>query len=82
MKIKIFFLLEIVRNDVKKAQNAIISLSFPSYVNWQPPENRQCIGEREQAERWQNEGSEALKRLFMNEYGSVSFCHTLITYFQ
>ena len=30
----------------KKAQNAIISLSFPSYVNWQPPENRQCIGER------------------------------------
>ena len=50
MKIKIFFLLEIVRNDVKKkkkkAQNAIISLSFPSYVNWQPPENRQCIGER------------------------------------
>ena len=22
-------------------------------------------------ERWQNEGLEALKRLFMNEYGSV-----------
>ena len=38
----------------KKAQNAIISLSFPSYVNWQPPENRQCIGEngrREVAKR-------------------------------
>ena len=30
----------------KKAQNAIISISFPSYVNCQPPENRQCIGER------------------------------------
>ena len=30
----------------KKAQNAIISLSSPSYVNWQPPENQQCIGER------------------------------------
>ena len=43
MKIKIFFLLEIVRNYVKKAHNAIISLSFPSYVNWQPPENRRCI---------------------------------------
>ena len=81
MKIKIFFLLEIVRNDVKKAQNAIISLSFLSYVNWQPPENRQCIG-REGGERWQNEGLEALKRLFMNEYGSVWFCHTLVTYFQ
>ena len=34
----------------KKAQNAIISLSFPSYVNWQPPENRQCIGERARRE--------------------------------
>ena len=30
----------------KKAKNAIISLSLPFYVNWQPPENRQCIGER------------------------------------
>ena len=46
MKMKIFFLLEIVRNDVKKHKIAIISLSFPSYVNWQPPENRQCTGER------------------------------------
>ena len=82
MKIKIFILLEIVRNDVKKAQNAIISLSFPSYANWQPPENRQCIGERGRREVAPNEGLEALKRLFMNEYGSVSFCHTLITYFQ
>ena len=34
----------------KKAQNAIISLSFPSYMNWQPPENRQCIGERARRE--------------------------------
>ena len=34
----------------KKAQNAIISLSFLSCVNWQPPENRQCIGERERRE--------------------------------
>ena len=50
MKIKIFFLLEIVRNDGKKAQNAIISLSFSSYMNWQPPENRQCIGERARRE--------------------------------
>ena len=30
----------------KKAQNAIISPSFPSYVNWQEAENRQRIGER------------------------------------
>ena len=65
----------------KKAQNAIISLSFPSYVNWQPPENRLCIGEK-RGERWRDVGLEALERLFMNEYGSVSFCHTLITYFQ
>ena len=50
MKIKIFCLLEIVRNDVKKAQNAIISLLFPSYVNWQPPENRLCIAERARRE--------------------------------
>ena len=34
----------------KKAQNAIISLSFPSYMNWQPPENRQCIRERARRE--------------------------------
>ena len=34
----------------KKAQNAIISLSFPFYVNWQPPENWQCIGERARRE--------------------------------
>ena len=34
----------------KKAQNAIISLSFPSYLNWQPPENRLCIGERARRE--------------------------------
>ena len=34
----------------KKAQNAIISLSFPSYVNWQPPENWQFIGERARRE--------------------------------
>ena len=47
---KDLFLLEIVRNDVKKAQNVIISLSFPSYVNSQPPENRQCIGERARRE--------------------------------
>ena len=41
-------------------------------MNWQPPENRQCIGERARREV-ANEGLEALKRLFMNEYGSVSF---------
>ena len=38
----------------KKAQNTIISLSFPSYVDWQSPENRLCIGEggrREVAKR-------------------------------
>ena len=46
MKIKIFFLLEIVKNYVKKAQNAIFSLLFPSYVNWQLPKNWQCIGEK------------------------------------
>ena len=34
----------------KKAQNAIISLSFPSYVNWQPPDNRHFIGERARRE--------------------------------
>ena len=34
----------------KKAQSAIISLSFPSYVNWQPPENRRFIGERARRE--------------------------------
>ena len=57
MKIKIFFLLEIVRN-VKKARNAIISLSFPSYVNWQPPENQLCIGERARREvAWRGFGS-------------------------
>ena len=39
----------------KKAQNAIISLSFSSYVNWQPPEHRLCIGERAR-ERWHDEG--------------------------
>ena len=43
---KDLFLLEIVKNDVKKAQNAIISLSFPSQVNWQSPENQHCIEER------------------------------------
>ena len=34
----------------KKVQNAIISLSFPSHVNSQPPENRRCIGERARRE--------------------------------
>ena len=41
-----FFSFRNCKKWCKKAQNAIISLSFPSYVNWQPPENRQCIGER------------------------------------
>ena len=42
----------------KKAQNAIISLSFPSYMNWQPPENRLCIGERARREvAWRGLGS-------------------------
>ena len=42
----------------KKAQNAIISLSFPSYENWQPPENRLCIGERARREvAWRGFGS-------------------------
>ena len=42
----------------KKAQNAIISLSFPFYVNWQPPENRLCIGERARREvAWRGLGS-------------------------
>ena len=38
-------------------------------------------GERE-ASGGKNEGLEALKWLFTNEYGSVSFCHTLVTHFQ
>ena len=42
----------------KKAENAIISLSFPSYVNWQPPENRLCIGKRARLEvAWRGFGS-------------------------
>ena len=42
----------------KKAQNVIISLSFPSYVNWQAPENRLCIWERARREvAWQGFGS-------------------------
>ena len=49
MKIKIFFLLEIVRNDVKITKCNYFP-SFPSYVNWQPPENRLCIGERARRE--------------------------------
>ena len=46
MKIKIFFSFRNCKKWFKKAQNAIISLSFPSYVNWQPLENRHCIAER------------------------------------
>ena len=34
----------------KKAQNAITSLSFPACMNWQPPENWLCIGERARLE--------------------------------
>ena len=42
----------------KKAQNAIISLSFPSYVNWQSPENRLCRGEGgRQKVAWRGLGS-------------------------
>ena len=65
----------------KKAQNAIISLSFPSYVNWQPPENRHFIGERARREVARR-GFWSPQAVVMNECGSVSFCHRLITYFQ
>ena len=50
MKIEIFFSFRNCKKWCNKAQNAIISLSFPSYVNWQPPENRLCIGERARRE--------------------------------
>ena len=50
MKIKISFSFRNCKKLCKKAQNAIISLSFPFYVNWQPPENRRCIGERARRE--------------------------------
>ena len=52
---KDFFSFRNCKKLCKKAQNAIISISFPCYVNWQPPENQQCIGERasrEVAKRW------------------------------
>ena len=64
----------------KKVQNAIISLSFPSYVNWQPPENRQCIGERGRREvAKQGFGS---PQAVVYEWIRLSFCQTLVTYFQ
>ena len=78
MKIEIFFLLEIVRNDVNKSTKCnyfpFVSILRELAATWKSAMHR--------GERWQNEGLEALKRLFMNEYGSVSFCHTLVTYFQ
>ena len=58
MKINLFFSFRNCKKWCKKAQNAIISLSFPSYVNWQPPENRLCIGERARREvAWWGFGS-------------------------
>ena len=50
IKIKIFFSFRNCKKLCNKAQNAIISLSFPSYMNWQPPENQLCIGERARRE--------------------------------
>ena len=81
MKIKIPFLLEIVRNYAKKHKMQLFPFCF--HLTWTGSHLK--IGSaqgREGGERWQNEGLEALKWLFMNEYGSVSFCHTLVTYFQ